>query len=364
MMGEEGHDALLQRFLNVQDQGVAQECLDRLLTEHVEPLVRDITRYKFRSRYASGSSQEEQDEEDIRSEVLLQLISRLRDLRASPTKPSIENFRGYVATTAYNAYHKSMRVKYPERSRLKNRIRYLVNHRREFAMWRDEHEDFLCGLAASKKPHKEWNAGAPSPEQNFEEFLELLPTEKNIHHMKLAELVHAVLTWRGQPILIDELVGIVAEMQGIRELQPASSYCEKEEGPGVSVCELLPDRGTDVVTMMEHRAYLEELWLEICQLPLPQRVALLLNLRDAKACDGLELFTLTGIASLRRIAEVVAWPVEDFATVWNKLPLEDAAIAASLGVTRQQVINLRKSARERLARRMVGPRNRARDMQG
>ena len=361
-MGEEGQDALLQRFLNVQDQGVAQECLDRLLTEHVEPLVRDITRYKFRSRYASGSSQEEQDEEDIRSEVLLQLISRLRDLRASPTKPSIENFRGYVATTAYNAYHKSMRMKYPARSRLKNRIRYLVNHTPEFAMLRDEHDDYLCGLAAWNKPQKGSKAGAPSPEQNFEKFLDLLHAKKNVHHMKLTELVHAVLTWRGQPILIDELVGIAAEMQGIRELQPASSYYEDEEGPGASVCELLPDRGTDVVTKMEHRAHLEELWLEICQLPVRQRVALLLNLRDSQACDALVLFTMTGIASLRHIAEVLAWPVEDFAAVWNKLPLEDAAIAASLGVTRQQVINLRKSARERLARRMVGPRNRARDL--
>jgi len=361
-MGQEGQDALLQRFLNVQDQGVAQECLDRLLTEHVEPLVRDITRYKFRSRYVSGSSQEEQDEEDIRSEVVLQLISRLRDLRASPTKPSIENFRGYVATTAYNAYHKSMRMKYPARSRLKNRIRYLVNHTHEFAMWRDAHCGYLCGLAVWRKPHNEWNAGAPRLEQTLEEFLDFLPAGKNVHHMKLAELVYAVLTWRGQPILIDELVGIVAELQGIRESQPALSYCEDEEGPGASVCELLPDRGTDVVTMMEHRAYLEDLWLEICQLPLPQRVALLLNLRDSHACDALVLFTMTGIAGLRHIAEVLAWPVEDFAAVWNKLPLEDAAIATTLGVTRQQVINLRKSARERLARRMVGPRNHPRDL--
>jgi len=361
-MGEEGQDALLQKFLSVQDLGVAQECLERLLTEHVEPLVRDITRYKFRSRYASGPSQEEQDEEDIRSEVLLQLISRLRDLRASPTKPSFENFRGYVATTAYNAFHKSMRMKYPARSRLKNRIRYLVNHAHELAMWRDANGEYPCGLAAWMKPDKEWKAGAARLEQTLEEFLDFLPAGKNVHHMKLAELVYAVLNWRGHPILIDELVGIVAEMQGIKELQQASSYCEDEERPGTSVCELLPDRGTDVVTMMEQRARLEDLWLEICQLPLRQRVALLLNLRDAQARDALVLFTLTGIANLRHIAEVVAWPVEDFATIWNKLPLEDAAIAASLGITRQQVINLRKSARERLARRMVGPRNHARGL--
>jgi hypothetical protein len=45
---------------------------------------------------------------------------------------------------------------------------------------------------------------------------------------------------------------------------------------------------------------------------------------------------------------------EEFANLWNELPLEDASIASLLGVTRQQVINLRKSARERLTRRMKG----------
>ena len=46
--------------------------------------------------------------------------------------------------------------------------------------------------------------------------------------------------------------------------------------------------------------------------------------------------------------------VEDFAAVWNDLPLEDMRIAELLGLTRQQVINSRKSGRERLARRLKG----------
>ena len=40
------------------------------------------------------------------------------------------------------------------------------------------------------------------------------------------------------------------------------------------------------------------------------------------------------------------------AALWNDLPLEDTAISGLLGVTRQQVINLRKVARERLVRRI------------
>ena len=86
------------------------------------------------------------------------------------------------------------------------------------------------------------------------------------------------------------------------------------------------------------------------ELPLRQRVALLLALRDSKVVDYLRL-PLIQIASIRQIAETLSMPAEQFATLWNQLPLEDAAIAELLGVTRQQVINLRKSARERLWRR-------------
>jgi predicted DNA-binding protein (UPF0251 family) len=44
---------------------------------------------------------------------------------------------------------------------------------------------------------------------------------------------------------------------------------------------------------------------------------------------------------------------EELAALWNDLPLEDLRIAEMLGISRQQVINLRKSARHRLARRVM-----------
>jgi hypothetical protein len=68
---------------------------------------------------------------------------------------------------------------------------------------------------------------------------------------------------------------------------------------------------------------------------------------------ALELFPLTGVASIRAIASVLEIPAEEFAEIWNMLPLDDLAIAERLQVTRQQVINLRKSARKRLERRMA-----------
>jgi len=121
----------------------------------------------------------------------------------------------------------------------------------------------------------------------------------------------------------------------------------------VSICELLPDPALNVLATLEQRSQLELLWREIGLLPRRQRVALLLNLRDAQAGDALILFTLAGIANMRCIAEAIEMPAQELAELWNELPLEDLAIAGLLGITRQQVINLRKSARERLARRVA-----------
>ena len=65
-----------------------------------------------------------------------------------------------------------------------------------------------------------------------------------------------------------------------------------------------------------------------------------------------ELLPATGVATIRQIAETLEITDSRFAEMWPRLPLDDAAIAGLLNLTRQQVINLRKSARERLARRL------------
>jgi hypothetical protein len=57
---------------------------------------------------------------------------------------------------------------------------------------------------------------------------------------------------------------------------------------------------------------------------------------------------------VRQLADVLEISADRFAQLWNDLPLEDARIAELLGLTRQQVINARKSGRERLTRRLKG----------
>ena len=95
------------------------------------------------------------------------------------------------------------------------------------------------------------------------------------------------------------------------------------------------------------------LWDEIKTLPEKQRAALLLNMRDAHGDIGVDAFATLGIAQISEIGTYAGVTVEEFYELWGELPLDDDEIARRIGAaTRQQVINLRKTARERLARRL------------
>jgi hypothetical protein len=110
-----------------------------------------------------------------------------------------------------------------------------------------------------------------------------------------------------------------------------------------------PDPEPRVDAAIEQRDHLARVWAQIRDLPIRQRHALLLNLKD----DAITVFLTSGAASLREMAAVLEMPVEDFAALWNDLPLPDNTLAARLRCTRQQVINLRMAARKRLANRLA-----------
>jgi F420-0:gamma-glutamyl ligase-like protein len=78
----------------------------------------------------------------------------------------------------------------------------------------------------------------------------------------------------------------------------------------------------------------------------------MLNLRDSDGLNALSLFAFVGVATVDELAAALELEAARLAELWSQLPLSDLVIAEMLGVNRQQVINLRRSARERLNRRM------------
>jgi hypothetical protein len=145
------------------------------------------------------------------------------------------------------------------------------------------------------------------------------------------------------PVEFDRLVTVVATLTALERRTPVAD-------PSV-LASLPDDRVLAADAAYDQKRFLEGLWREILALPLRQRVAVLLGLRDGQGAGLLWVLPLGGVASLRDIAAALDMPAVELAEVWSRLPLDDRAIAERLGCTRQQVINLRSSARKRLGHR-------------
>ena len=139
-------------------------------------------------------------------------------------------------------------------------------------------------------------------------------------------------------------MGIVAEAWLIKD-QPVSERRQQDE-----LSEERFQGEPSIEDRFSDQAVLAELWREIVDMSARHCAALLLNLRDERGGNALELFVFTGVASFQQIAAALGETEEWLAAVWNDLPLEDTKIAERLGLIRQQVINLRKTARGRLAK--------------
>jgi DNA-directed RNA polymerase specialized sigma24 family protein len=328
-------DALLQEFAECPDPERSEVLLETLVVEHALPSVRKVVRYKL----AFQAVVEAQDVEDVASEVVVELISRLRGIK-NDGAGGIGAFSGYTAVAAYHACNEYLRRKYPNRHRLKTRLRYLFGAEKALAIWEDADAEWLCGLAR-------WQGQRPATVTKerlgqWRDLLQDVPRGRTATHP--ADLATTVIERLGGPAPFDELVGIFAVLWGVEDAAAAPESAAREVGSGES----------DPGARLDLQRWMSELWAQIKALPVAQRIALLLNLRAAGGQAAVALLPLTGVAGIRQIAETLELAPEEFAAMWNSLPLDDLTIAERLGVTRQKVINLRKSARERLTRRMGG----------
>jgi len=337
-------DQLLLAFIEAPNEVQADGCLASLVDEHAAPIVKEILGSSLRFHLDNNGSASTQDANDLFNEIIANLLARLRHIRSDRPQGTIADFRGYIAATAYNACNLYLRQKYPRRSRLKNRLRYLLSHDAAFALWSNEAFGLTCGFA-------EWRGKvAPTPQRQLEkirqdpgEWVQNAGLQSvGIDRAQLSSLLHAVFESCGTPMKLDELVNIVADI------------CREKDQPDEPLDTVMNLAATSLnfETILEQQHLLTLLWQEVRQLPRRQRLALLLNFKDARGQDLVSLLPFTRTATIEQIAEALDFPLVDFLKLWNKLPLDDASIAELLGATRQQVINLRKCARERLERRM------------
>jgi DNA-directed RNA polymerase specialized sigma24 family protein len=233
-------DELLEPLLQASDEAHAEQLTEHLLTQHAEPIVRNIIRTKLRQELQEPGRSFFQEAEDVYHEVFVQLLSRLAQFRRVPGEKPIQNFCSYVAVTAYRACNDFLRSKYPKRYSLKNKIRYFLNHQQGFAVWQDQQENWLCGF---QHWQTRFTASAQSLEcdaQNLvrlrelreqpKRFVEALLPNQSASSLQLEALLTAIFKWLDAPIEIDQLLTIVAELWEVKDLPKA--------GPIEGVCML------------------------------------------------------------------------------------------------------------------------------
>jgi len=340
-------DPLLEPLLLEARDEQSGDLIARLIADHAESVIKGIIRYKLHLAFHSADRRIEAD--DIYQEVVVQLLEELHQLRKHPDEHPITDLRGMAAVIAHRTCSRWMRRQFPERHAFKNRLQYILTRQSGFALWQDEDRIQVAGFAAwhgQKHAVTAERLGKLSDDEKMQVHIRIL---KGGRHQELSDALAAIFNHLGGPVEFDELVGILATLLQIRD-RPVESIAEDKEAIAFQTAAGEPDPSWQV----EKRIFLQRLWEELQQLPLNQRAALLLNLKDADGRGCIALFPATGIATLRQLANALEMTADKFAPLWNELPLEDARIAELLGLTRQQVINARKSGRERLTRRLKG----------
>jgi hypothetical protein len=277
------------------------------------------------------------------------LIRRLTFMRGGDAGP-INSFEGYVATVTFNACSHYLRRKYPARSQLSDKLRYVLTHHKQFAMWHLERGEWLCGFASWKKQ--------PRSRQSSDRLRQLRADPRSINcfadsaqqEQNVLCLLKAIFEFVGAPVSLDDLVDLMGDLLGrddrITCAEPDARLNRAADEYGADAEALIAER-------IDKQAYLKQVWEEIRELPPEQRAAMLLNLKDRQGGDITGIFINSGVATISEMAEALGLTIEEFLGLWKKLPLSDEEIAMRLGVRIQQVSSLRQSGRRRLSRRMA-----------
>ena len=336
-------DPALLPFLTAADAREEAAELARLNAEQIEPIIRRGIRYKLRFyRPHSDLSLHRPEFEEIYNDIQVRLLKRLRDLKQFPDENHIANFGSYVATVTRNTCDEYLRQKYPLRRSLKDKVRRHLLSYPEFSLWEDPDHNWHAGFAQPQN-----GKHAPPTTVELREQLHERWKTIDVQRLELHDLLVTIFEVARAPIDLDQLTALIAGFWHIEDKPVESLDADTSESSGRHV-----SGETHPATIIEQRQLLQLLWREICQLPRRQRVALLLNLKNPHGINTITLLPATGIATFEQLAHALEIPAPEFEKLWADLPLDDLRLADFLGATRQQVINLRKTARERLLKRM------------
>jgi hypothetical protein len=328
----------------------------------VDPLIRAMIRKRMRvSLDPANLSRDNQDALEIYGDVWLALFRKL-----NATAAEIQNLRQFAAAVTSNTFSDYLRRRYPHRHSLSNKLRYFIENTPSYGIWM-QGDETLCGFAGwpgqkAQRASAERIATLGGDRGSHQLELGRIPAVAKMNRVHWSSLLDSIFHYLAGPIEWHELVAAVAFALGVKDHEPEEPSVER------------PSTAPSPYEQARQLELLRKLWTEIINLDPRWRAAFLLN---PPMGAEIEIFVQHGIATIRAIGLLLAFsdsqfervwqqlpPKSDgrvqaletydqkFAFFWNQLPIRDAFIGLLIDRTAQQVIALRRLARERLCERL------------
>ncbi len=321
----------------------SQQSIEEIIDNYADPIIKKILNHRLNLYFNPLRKDLHQPEaEDLYQTAVLKLVARLNKSNLDLSRENIEEIKSYVAAIAHNVCNDFLRMKYPERNRLKNRLRDLMRRTSGFSYWKSD-ELFLCGYA-------KWTGEKESP-RAVEVMRELEEKRNRVEAGKLADLSGLPLTsliaklfdrCEG-PVEIERLVQIVANLQGIKD------YPKESIDADMGTVNQIAEQPGRYYEHLEAREFLVRLWAELCELPLNQRKTFVLTSYDHHGESLLHMLLREQIVTISQIYTSLETTREELIVVWDKLPMNISTAAKELRTSKHMIAKWRHRAMKRLA---------------
>jgi RNA polymerase sigma factor (sigma-70 family) len=320
----------------------SQQGIEEIINSYADPIIRKILNHRLNLYFNPLRKDLHQPEaEDLYQTVVLKLVARLNKSNLDLSRQDIDEIKGYVAAIAHNVCNDFLRMKYPERNRLKSKLRDLMRRTSGFSYWKSD-DLFLCGYA-------KWTGGKESA-RAVEVLLELEENGSRVEAGKLTEfsglplisLVAKLFDRCEGPVDIERLVQIVAYLQGVKD------YPKESIDADMGTVNQIAEQPGRFYEHLEAKEFLVRLWTELCELPLNQRKTFVLTSYDHHGKSLLHLLLREQVVTISQIYISLETTRDELIAIWDKLPMNISTAAKELGTSTHMIAKWRHRAMKRL----------------